>query len=231
VALLDLDLQFGSLGQYLDITPQHGLMHALDMADQLDDVALDAYMAKHKSGVSLLGPLQEELVLARDIPLDRFGRLLDLLKENYDCTVVDQPRQIDDVSAEVYERADHILLVMQQELANVRDANRLRQILLRDLAIPEDRVTIVVNRYDKNLPVELADISRSLNVEKSQMVLVPNHYKNVAESMNVGIPMLDHARSSSVTKALLALQIQLSGKTQEQPTGLFSKAFSNIMRG
>jgi pilus assembly protein CpaE len=231
VALLDLDLQFGSLGQYLDITPQHGLMHALDMADQLDVVALDAYMAKHKSGVSLLGPLQEELVLARDIPLDRFGRLLDLLKENYDCTVVDQPRQIDDVSAEVYERADHILLVMQQELANIRDANRLRQILLRDLAIPEERLTIVVNRYDKNLPVELADISRSLGVEKNQMVLVPNHYKNVAESMNVGIPMLDHARSSSVTKALLALQNQLSGNTQEQPTGLFSKAFSNIMRG
>jgi len=34
VALLDLDLQFGSLAQYLDIKPNHGLVTALDMADQ-----------------------------------------------------------------------------------------------------------------------------------------------------------------------------------------------------
>jgi pilus assembly protein CpaE len=231
VALLDLDLQFGCLGQYLDLKPEHGLMHALDMADQLDDVAIDAYMAKHKSGVSLLGPMMEELVLARDIPVERLGRLLDLLKSSYDCTVVDQPRQIDDVSAEVYDRADRILLVMQQELANVRDAGRLRQILLRDLAVPASRITVVVNRFDKSLQVELGDICHSLTIDKDDIVLVPNHYKNVAESMNVGVPMLDHARSSSVTKALLALQSELIGNTQQQSTGLFSKAFSNIMRG
>jgi pilus assembly protein CpaE len=231
VALLDLDLQFGCLGQYLDVRPQHGLMHALDMADQLDEIALDAYMTQHKSGVSLLGPLAEELVLARDIPVDRLGRLLDLVKIGYDCTVVDQPRQIDDISAEVYDRADRILLVMQQELANIRDAGRLRQILLRDLGVPEDRVTVVVNRFDKSLQVELGDICQSLTISKEDIVLVPNHYKNVAESMNVGVPMLDHARSSSVTKALLALQNELTGNTPQQSTGLFSKAFSNMMRG
>ena len=231
VALIDLDLQFGALGQYLDLDTEHGLLRALDMADHLDAVAVDAYMAKHASGVSLLGPLQDEMVLTGDIPIDRFSKLLDLLKTNYDRTIVDQPRQIDDVSAAVYQNADRVLIVMQQDLANVRDATRLRKILLRELAVPEDHITVVVNRYDKSGPVELGDICRSLGVEKKDVVLVPNHYRNVAESMNVGIPMLDHARGSAVTKALIALEAQLGGRTEAAKENILSRTFSNILRG
>jgi pilus assembly protein CpaE len=231
VALLDLDLQFGSLAQYMDLRPQHGLMKALDMAEHLDAVAADAYMAKHKSGVSLLGPLQDEIILSRDIPVDRFGRLLDLLKENYDRTVADLPRQIDEMSAAVYERADKILLVVQQELANVRDASRLRTLLMRELAVPSDRITMVVNRYEKSLPVELADICKSVGVEKDELVTVPNHYKNVAESINVGVPMLEHARGSSVTKALMSLEHQLGDGREQERRGLFSRTFTNLMGG
>lgn len=231
VALLDLDLQFGSLSQYLDLKPEHGLLQALDMAEQLDAVALDAYMAKHKSGVSLLGVLEEEMVLARDIPVDRFVHLLKVVKKNYPRVVVDLPRQIDDVTAAVYERADRVLLVMQQELTCLRDAVRLRNILVRELGLPADRLTIVVNRYDKNLPVELPDIKRALGAEHQEPMLVPNHYRNVAESINVGVPMMDHARGSAVTKALMAMQSRLAGDDDVAQRSMISRAFSNLIGG
>ena len=231
VALLDLDMQFGTLGQYLDLRTQHGLLGALDMAEDLDAVALDAYMAKHSSGLSLLGPLHEELVLTRDIPLDRFRHLLDLAKETYSYTFIDQPRQIDDVSAAVYERADRVVLVVQQDLANIRDASRLRKILTSQLAVPEDRVMVVVNRYDKTNPVELDDICKSLGVEKDKVMLVSNHYRDVAESVNMGIPMLDHARNSVVTTGLIELANRISGRESTGKTGLFSKAVSTMIRG
>lgn len=231
VALLDLDMQFGTLGQYLDLRTQHGLLGALDMAEDLDAVALDAYMAKHSSGLALLGPLHEELVLTRDIPLDRFRHLLDLAKETYSYTFIDQPRQIDDVSAAVYERADRVVLVVQQDLANIRDASRLRKILTSQLAVPEDRVMVVVNRYDKSNPVELDDICKSLGVEKDKVMLVPNHYRDVAESVNMGIPMLDHARNSVVTTGLIELANRISGRESTGKTGLFSKAVSTMIRG
>jgi pilus assembly protein CpaE len=231
VALLDLDMQFGSLGHYLDLKSQHGLLGALDMAEDLDAVAIDAYMAKHPSGLALLGPLDDELVLIRDIPLDRFRCLLDLVKDTYNYTFVDQPRQIDDVSAAVYERADRVLLVVQQDLANIRDAARLRKILTSQLAVSDDRVMIVVNRYDKSNPVELDDICKSLGVEKEAVLLVPNHYRDVAESVNMGIPMLEHARNSAVTAGIIALANRISGRTSSARTGLFSKAVSTMMRG
>ena len=231
VALLDLDIQFGSLAQYLDIKSQHGLLGALDMADDLDAVALDACMAKHSSGLSLLGPLENELMLTRDIPLDRFGNLLDLLKSTYDYAFIDQPRQIDDISAAVYERADRVVLVAQQDLANICDANRLRKILVRQLGIPEDRITVVVNRYDKANPVDLDSICKSVGVEREQLQVIPNDYRQVAESVNMGTPMIEYARKSPATASLISLAHRFGGRELSSNTGLFSKAVSTMMRG
>ena len=231
-ALLDLNLQYASLGQYLDLQCEHGLLQALDVIESLDDTAMDAYMARHKSGVSLLGPLSDEIVLTRDVPLERFARLIDQMKSHYDFTVVDQPRDLHEMSAAIYERADRVLIVMQQELANIRDASRLRQILLTEMAVPEDRITIVVNRYDKKAPVELSDICRALSTEKSALVLVPNDYRDVAESMNVGVPMYDHSRGSAVTKALMNFEGRLTGVSQNETKSRgLSRALSSLMRG
>jgi pilus assembly protein CpaE len=173
------------------------------------------------------------MVLTRDIPVDRFVHLLNVVKDNYERVVVDLPRQIDDVTAAVYERADRVLLVMQQELTCLRDAARLRNILVRELGLPQERLMVVVNRYDKNLPVELPDIKRALGAEDREPMLVPNHYRNVAESINVGIPMMDHARGSAVTKALMAMQSRLGGEHDDDPAqrSMISRAFSNLIRG
>jgi len=228
VALLDLDLQFGSLAQYLDVKPNHGLVTALDMADQLDSTALNAYMAKHSSGLALMSPLDDEIILPRDIDSTRFGQILDLLNESYSRIVVDLPRQIDELSADVYERADHILLVTQQEFASVRDANRLRNLILTELAVPADRITVVINRYDKNSAVELGDISRSMGIDKKDFILIPNSYKSVAESINIGTPILEHSPNSQVTKAIIAASHQLEGRELGTQSGIVGRVLSNI---
>jgi pilus assembly protein CpaE len=231
VALVELDLQFGSLAHYLNLKPKHGLVNALDLADQLDTTALEAYMVKHKSGLALLGPLEEEMIMARDIDSARFSQILDLLRSSYSRIVVDLPRQIDDLCAEVYERADRILLVTQQEFASIKDAARLRKLIMRELAVPADRISMVVNRYDKNSSVELADMARSIGVEKNDLILIPSAYKAVAESINIGVPMLDHARGSSVTKAIIDMSKQLQGMRPKEQRGVMGRMLSNLIGG
>jgi len=231
VALVELDLQFGSLAHYLNLKPKHGLVSALDLADQLDTVALEAYMVQHKSGLALLGPLEEEMIMARDIDAARFSQVLDLLRASYSRIVVDLPRQIDDLCAEVYERADRILLVTQQEFASIKDAARLRKLIMRELAVPADRISMVVNRYDKNSSVELEDIARSVGVEKNDLILIPSAYKAVAESINIGVPMLEHARSSNVTKAILDMSKQLQGMRSPEQRSVMSRMLSNLIGG
>jgi pilus assembly protein CpaE len=232
VAIVDLDLQFSSLAQYLDLKPEHGLLQALDMGEQLDGVALGAYMARHKSGLAMIGVLEDEMVLTRDIPLERFVHLLNVVQKTFDHIIVDLPRQIDDVAAAVYERADRVLLVLQQEIGNLRDAMRLRNILVRQLGMPEQKLEIVVNRYDKSFQVEVSDIKRALGYERDLM-LIPNQYRDVSESINVGVPMLDHQRSSPVTKALLQIEARLAGGTagNAEPRSKLTRVFANLIKG
>lgn len=231
VALVELDLQFGSLSHYLNLKPKHGLASALDLADQLDLTALEAYMVKHKSGLAYLGPLEEEVIMSRDVDPARFSRILDLLRSGYSRIVVDLPRQIDDLSAEIYERADRILLVTQQEFASIKDAARLRKLLMRELAVPAERISMVVNRYDKNSSVELSDISRSIGVEKNDFILIPSAYKSVAESINIGVPMLEHARGSIVTKAIMDMSKQLQGMRSTEQRSVMGRMLSNLIGG
>jgi pilus assembly protein CpaE len=99
------------------------------------------------------------------------------------------------------------------------------------MAIPEERITVVVNRHDKKTALETQDICRTVGVENHELVLLPNDYRDVAQSVNIGVPMLDHSRSSAVTKALMKLESRLTGvAASAAQTGLFSKAFSTLIR-
>ena len=231
VALLELDLQFGSLSQYLDVKPRHGLINALDMAEQLDAIALEAFMARHDSGLRLMSPMDEDIILSKDVDPQRFARILSLMTSGYDRVIVDLPRQIDELSAEVYEASDHILLVTQQEFASVRDATRLRHLILTELDVPAERITVIVNRYNKKAAVELGDIANTTGVDKKDFILIPNSYQDVAESVNIGVPIFDHARGSNITKAIIAANEKLNGMQTTSQRGVVGRMLSNLMGG
>lgn len=113
-ALLDMDLQFGTLPLYLDLTPREGVIAALANADQIDTVALEGYMLKHPSGLRLLASMSEELALPWEIPQDRLDRLLGQAVGDFEHVVADLPRQIDPVTSRIMERADYFLIVTQR---------------------------------------------------------------------------------------------------------------------
>ena len=124
VAVVDLDLQFGTLPLYLDLTPTHGVLQTLISADSLDTVALEACMAKHQSGLHVLGPVPNELVLPGEISAHNVERLLGVAALAYEHVVVDLPRHFDQVTLTVMERADQVVLIMQQSVTHVRGAKR-----------------------------------------------------------------------------------------------------------
>jgi MinD-like ATPase involved in chromosome partitioning or flagellar assembly len=63
-------------------------------------------------------------------------------------------------------------------------------------------------------------------------MLLPNQYRDVSESINVGVPMLDHRRGSPVTKALMQLEARLAGGSRDDvPRGAISRVFANLIGG
>lgn len=220
-ALIDLDLQFGNLTQYLDIKPKRGIVDALDVADDLDSVAIGAYMTQHETGLSVLAGMSTDFDLQQDAMLDGFDRILELLSSNYEKIIIDLPRYVDPFGAAALERSDRIAIVVQQSIPSLQDAAKIYDIVTRRLAVPADRITIVLNRMFKNAAVELADIEQSLHGLKP--FVIPNDFQAVTESVNIGVPIYDLAKRSPVTKALLQLTEELDGRPSSKPKGLISR--------
>jgi pilus assembly protein CpaE len=228
VALVDLDVQFGTLPLYLDLYPQRGLVQALANLDELDAVALDGYMTRHASGVCVLGHSGEDSVHLGEVSGRDIERMLDLLCRSYENVVIDLPRRIDPASVAVFERASQVVVVVQQSVTTLRDATRLLRILRRDVAVPRDRICVVVNRYEKNAPVTLEDIGKTLNC--GDLHMVPNDFRTVSDCVNTGTPLYDYAKGTGVTRALMALEARLTGAQPDERRGLLGRTFSGILK-
>ena len=197
------------------------VLDAFEVADDLDSVALEAYMTRHESGLSVLAALNSTIDVHQEPMLDAFDRVLELLAITYERIVVDLPRHIDSFAAITLERSDRIAIVVQQSVPSLQDAVRVYNIATKELAIPRDRLTVVVNRKMKNAAVEIADIEQALHGIKP--VVVPNDFQGVAESVNIGVPIYELSRRSQVTKSLLRLVEDFDGRTIAKPKGLISR--------
>lgn len=214
VALVDMDLQFGNLPSLFDLQPVGGLIDAILRADSIDALALEGHMLKHKSGLQLLGNTPEQLIVPGEIEESRLGKLLDVLRSSYDHVIVDLPRQIDGVTGLTLESADRVLLVVQQSVSHVQDAKQMLSYLTRYIGVPEQQITIIINRWDKRNPLSASDIEKALGVK--DLLCIPNDFARVAESVNLGTPLLEIAPSSQVSRAMLRLAEVMSGKKPVQ---------------
>jgi pilus assembly protein CpaE len=221
--LVDLDLNFAPLSHYLDIHPDRGLLQALDAVDALDEVALGGFAVKHRSGLRLLCAATGPTVLSKDVSPEKLAQLIQILAACCPQVVVDVPHELDPLTATVFSLSTHVLLILQQSLLHVRNAARLTQILKSELGVPPERIRVVVNRYQKEALVELADIKRALTVDT--LLTVPSHYRSALESADSGVTLYDADRNSAVARALRELTTALTGEGDAQRSGLLRRVF------
>ena len=225
--LLDLDLQFGTQCLRLNLESPQGLVDALASIESLDEIALMGYVAKHASGLHVLNRPEREIILPGEIDEKRLKRLIELAQACYQHLVADLPRLIDPVFNLVLEQASHIIVVMQQELSSVRDAQRMIQIITQDLGLPADRIIPVLNRYERNNNFGLGDVERVLALES--IAVVPNDFKNLNRAANLGVPIAEHAPKSPATQAIQKLAETLGGKRHPENQGMFGPLLTKLL--
>jgi len=166
-------------------------------------------MSKYNDNLSLLLPSPSDILLPGEINIAHLKRLLALLKMNYSQIVVDLPRLIDPVSSTIMEQADQITLVIQQSLAQFRDGRRLIQILNKDLDIPLERISIVVNRYDPKNSLRIEDLKNMVNHDN--VYRITNDFERVASASNLGVPLCESAANSKIAHDLKDLAKNMGG--------------------
>ncbi len=224
--LMDLDFQFGSQSLKLDAHPEQGIMEALSSVESLDEIALMGYVAQHPSGLHVLGSSMGELILPGEVKTASLNQLTQLVQQHYEHTVVDLPRLVDPVFNLVMEKADHAIVVLQQDISSLRDAQRLVQIMTSDLDIPADRILPLVNRYEPYIAIGLADVERTLGLRSA--VMVPNDFRHVHTAENLGVPLAEYAPKSPATLAIRKLAETLAGRKAPERPGMFKRLLTKL---
>jgi pilus assembly protein CpaE len=226
--LVDLDRQFGSLPQYLDIEPAASIFDALRVVNELDEVAIEAFLGRHESGLCVMAG-KHSVKFDQELQHGETAvELLKILDRKFQRIVVEVPRHLDVLSVAALERSDHVVMVVQQSVPGIRDGARLKTILCSDLGIESERVKVLVNRYQASLYTELDDIRTAMQVD--EVFTVPNDFKLVSESVNMGVPIYQLGRKSSVTNSLLQLRNQLSGRVDASSKNFLSRSISALLR-
>lgn len=216
VALIDLDVQFGSIGHNFDRIPKYTLTEALNAVDDLDSISLAAYMSKYNENLSLLLPSPSDIILPGEINVLNLKRLLELIRINYSQIVIDLPRTIDPVSTMIMEEADRVTIVLQQTLAQFRDGRQLIQLLNKDLEISLDKIAIVVNRYDAKNSLRIEDLKNIVNHD--QVYIIGSDYERASSSSNLGVPLCESSVNTRIATEIKALAKKL-GKVEFNKEG------------
>ena len=231
--LVDMDRQFAAIPQYLDLKPAASVFDALRVVDELDAVAINAFTTKHSSGLSVMAGRQvesasepeQELALENESVVPA---LLEVLEQRFERIVAEVPRHLDVLGAAMLRHSNRIVMVVQQSVPSIRDAARLKAILCTELGVESGRIKILVNRYQPELGMELQDIKGALGTD--EVFTVPNDFKAVSESVDVGVPIYELARKSPVAQALVKLSTYLTGAEQAQSKSFLSRSLSAILR-
>ena len=224
VVLVDLNPQFGDAALFLDMESAHTMGDIAKNIARLDETFLMSILSKHASGLYLLPSVEAVDEIGLLTP-DAVEKTLNLLQTMFDFVVIDSGDSLADTTLATLNMSPTVFLVCTLTLPVLRNTKRLLNILSH-LHCPTERISIVVNRYEKRTEVSLKDMEEAL--ERKASWLIPNDYFTTMNAINKGQPLSAIAGRADVTKHFIKLAQTLSAEEQqEHKTSLFSRLFKS----
>jgi len=205
--LVDLNLQAGDAASFLGLETKYSIADFVNNRERLDDSMMTSLVTPHSKDLTVLtAPLEAHE--AEDIKPQDISEILHLLRQRYERIVLDLPHTFDPVTIAALDLADDILLVMTLDIPGIRGTKRALKVFDR-LDYPRRKVHAVVNRWSKNIDVELKKVEAHLG---EQIIgFVPNDYHKVMDSINLGRPLVQADPASKITIEIKRIAALVNG--------------------
>jgi pilus assembly protein CpaE len=186
VALVDLDLQFGTVALSLDLEPSHGLREALENPNRIDGLFMDRVLIQHSERLFVLSAEEspDETLL---LDYGAVELLMTELRNKFHYVIVDVPRSPNACTQQVLQSATDLLLVTDLSLAGMRDTMRLTGMLPTTNA--SCNTMLVVNRVGEHKQGEMPRAEFEKGVSRKLDLLLPFDARTVAAATNFGQPV------------------------------------------
>jgi len=208
----DLDLAFGTAGLDYNQDPPQGIADAVFSPDRVDSGFIDRLLSKCADHLSLLAaPATLERVY--DFGEESFDAILDTLRLSVPYIVLDVPHQWSAWAKRLLTGADDILIVAGPDLANLRNAKNMLDLL--KAARPNDRrPSYCLNQVGvpKRPEITAADFAKALDFDP--IAIIPFEPQVFGTAANNGQMIAEFSPGHRTSQTFRALAQTLTGRTE-----------------
>jgi pilus assembly protein CpaE len=226
----DLDLAFGTAGLDYNQDPPQGIADAAFSPDRVDTAFVDRLLSKCTDHLSLLAaPATLERVY--DFGAEAFDSILDSLRASIPCVVLDVPHQWLGWTRRLLISADDILVVAGPDLANLRNAKNLVD-LLRTSRPNDHRPRYCLNQVGvpKRPEITPADFAKAL--ESDPLAVIPFEPQLFGSAANNGQMIAEVSANHKTAEMFRQMAQALTGRTEAKRarSSLLSPILSKLMK-
>jgi pilus assembly protein CpaE len=213
VALLDLDLHFGSAALSLDLEPSRGLRELLSHPDRIDSLLIDAAASQVGDRLKLLSA-EEPLEDSIHIGPDGLVEIVNQLRGMAGKVVADVPRSLGPLTRQTMACAEVIGVVTDLSLAGMRDTQRILAMIAG--AHTEAKAIIIANRVGGVAgEVAVSDFERGIGAKIDHSI--PYDRPAAIAAAEGAKPLIEVARNPKTVSALRSLALSFSGSVDAPP--------------
>jgi pilus assembly protein CpaE len=198
VCLLDGNLQFGDHRVFLDLGTDLKSVADVATAPGIEPDTIRHVVAKHESGIGLLlaPPSPESADLVRP---EHMTSLLTVLRTMYDYVIVDLDKRLDDTNLGMIEVADTVYLVLNADLACLKNVRLVLQ-ALGHLGYDAGKFKLVMNRSTAVTGISVKSAEGALKRPIDYRIV--NDYRAAISSLNSGAPFQVSKADSAIGRSV-----------------------------
>ncbi len=226
----DLDLGFGTAGLDYNQDPPQGIADAVFSPDRIDNAFVDRLLSKCTDHLSLLAA-PATLDRVYDFATEAFDTIYDALRATVPCIVLDVPHQWTGWTKRTMIAADDILVVAGPDLANLRNAKNLLD-LLRAARPNDHRPFYCLNQVGipKRPEIKAQDFAKALDDEPVAVIPFEPQMFGTAANNGQMIAELSASHRTAETFRQLAHVLTGRGEPKKARSSLLSPIIERLMK-
>ena len=204
--LVDLNLHAGDLPLFLGLEPKYSIADMVEKRQRLDEALISSLVMPHSNHLSLLAA-PREADHADGIEPQHVFEVLQSLRDHFDYVVLDPQHTFDSITLAALDQSDEILLVLTLDIPAIRSTQRALEIFDK-LGYPRKKTRIVVNRWSKQIDLDLRQVEKFLG--EPVVGFVPSDYQTAVGSINLGTPLVQAEPTSKIALEIRRIAEQIS---------------------
>jgi pilus assembly protein CpaE len=216
IALLDLDIQYGSAAFQMDTDSNVSILDLSANRDRLDAALLQGAMARPHNAFDLL-PAPEGIYPMEDVSEAAVTKIIDIARRVYAITLIDLPMVWTEWGHAALSKSDHIVLVTQLTVPSLRQARRQIEMTKRE-RLGHIPLFVVANRVRGSWlapGISTSDAERALG---RQINFIVPEEQQIMLAGNAGSP-LSAVRGGALAKRLSRMMNEIVAMSQPLHSG------------